>query len=248
MAWDVLDAADRAEILSLFPDGEHVLDAGTPSARPDILSLRNDDTFRYDCAAYTENIAEGRFDPGWLECAWSAHERRKIGDFDEYLAEKFEEDWGVELPEEYKPKRQGVKKEEEGVPAAQTQATEERNGESPEAMDGVVHAADENGIPSKEDDSEKPSLSDHEALMKPQNCNGNSGHEAIQEEREEEDNSPNADKEVHSEDHKADEAMIIDELQGDGDIKMRRTTPTPLKRKRRLPTRRGEDDSEDELA
>ena len=37
--------------------------------------------------------------------AWSAHERRKMGDFDEYLVSKFEDDWEVNLPEEFKPRR-----------------------------------------------------------------------------------------------------------------------------------------------
>ncbi|KAL6875459.1 Asx homology domain-containing protein [Trichoderma longibrachiatum] len=98
MAWTCLDQADRAEILALFPDRDHILDADTQDARPNLASLMNDDSFRYDCAAYTENIAQGRHDPEWLASAWSAHERRKAGDFDEFLVEKLEEDWGVEIP------------------------------------------------------------------------------------------------------------------------------------------------------
>jgi hypothetical protein len=98
MAWSCLDQADKAEILALFPDRDHILDAGTADARPDLASLMNDDSFRYDCAAYTENIAQGRHDPEWLASAWSAHERRKAGDFDEFLVERLEEDWGVEIP------------------------------------------------------------------------------------------------------------------------------------------------------
>lgn len=65
----------------------------------------NDDSFRYDCAAYTDNIAQGRHDPEWLASAWSAHERRRAGDFDKYLIDKLEEDWGVEIPEEMKVRR-----------------------------------------------------------------------------------------------------------------------------------------------
>ncbi|PTB69538.1 hypothetical protein BBK36DRAFT_1187482 [Trichoderma citrinoviride] len=98
MAWTCLDQADKAEILALFPDRDHVLDADTEDARPNLASLMNDDSFRYDCAAYTENIAQGRHDPEWLASAWSAHERRKAGDFDEFLVERLEGDWGVEIP------------------------------------------------------------------------------------------------------------------------------------------------------
>lgn len=65
----------------------------------------NDDSFRYDCAAYTDNIAQGRHDPEWLASAWSAHERRRAGDFDTYLIDKLEEDWGVEIPEDMKVRR-----------------------------------------------------------------------------------------------------------------------------------------------
>ncbi|KAK7421342.1 hypothetical protein QQX98_002236 [Neonectria punicea] len=102
MAWDVLDKDDKAEILALFPDDQHVLGAGTDDACPDFASLMNDDSFRHDCAAYTENIAQGRHDPEWLASAWAAHERRRAGDFDEHLENKFKDDWEVELTPELK--------------------------------------------------------------------------------------------------------------------------------------------------
>lgn len=106
MAWAALDEQEQQEILSLFPDGEHIVNAGTPDARPNFASLANDDSFRYACAAYTENVAQGRHDPAWLASAWAAHERRKAGDFDEFIVKKFEEDWGVELPDELKTRRE----------------------------------------------------------------------------------------------------------------------------------------------
>jgi hypothetical protein len=105
LTWTALDQEEKKEILSLFPDKGHILDAGTEDARPNFASLMNDDSFRYDCAAYTDNIAQGRHDPEWLASAWSAHERRKAGDFDKYLIDKLEEDWGVEIPEEMKIRR-----------------------------------------------------------------------------------------------------------------------------------------------
>ncbi|CEI69774.1 hypothetical protein FVEN_g7355 [Fusarium venenatum] len=105
MAWDILETEERAEILALFPDSQHILGAGTEDACPDFASLMNDDSFRYDCAAYTENIAQGRHDPEWLAQAWAAHERRKMGDFDEHLDSKFKDDWNVDLPPELKTRR-----------------------------------------------------------------------------------------------------------------------------------------------
>lgn len=91
--------------MSLFPDEQHILDAGHDDARLNFGTLMNDDNFRKDCANYTENIAQGRHDPEWLASAWAAHERRKVGDFDQYLLDVFENDWEVELPDDARPRR-----------------------------------------------------------------------------------------------------------------------------------------------
>lgn len=99
MAWDVLSPVDHQAILAKFPNNSHITDAGTETARPNVSSLRNDDTFRYDCARYCENIQLGRHDEEWLRQAWEAHEKQKRGDYDEFLREKFEEQWGIKLPE-----------------------------------------------------------------------------------------------------------------------------------------------------
>ncbi|RCI07777.1 hypothetical protein L249_5707 [Ophiocordyceps polyrhachis-furcata BCC 54312] len=92
VAWTALDATDRAKILALFPDRQHVIESG-PDSRPNFATLMNDDSFRYDCAAYTTNLAAGRHDEEWLADAWAAHERRKAGDFDAYLDNKFADEW-----------------------------------------------------------------------------------------------------------------------------------------------------------
>jgi hypothetical protein len=89
-------------VLAKFPDETHVLDAGTPDARPNPVSLRNDDNFRHDCARYCENIELGRHDEEWLSQAWIAHEKHKRGDYDQFLREQFEEDWNTKLPNEGK--------------------------------------------------------------------------------------------------------------------------------------------------
>jgi hypothetical protein len=98
-AWDILTQEEKQEVLAKFPDDTHILEAGTPNARPNLVSLRNDDNFRHDCARYCENIELGRHDEEWLSQAWAAHEKHKRGDFDTFLRDQFEEDWGTELPE-----------------------------------------------------------------------------------------------------------------------------------------------------
>ena len=100
LAWDVLDPAERTLILSRFPDETHVLGSGTNDARPDLVSLLNDNNFRHDCARYAEGISNGWHDEQWLWEAWEAHEKRAAGEFDGVLERAFEEDWGVKLGEQ----------------------------------------------------------------------------------------------------------------------------------------------------
>ncbi|KAK0375245.1 hypothetical protein CPAR01_08412 [Colletotrichum paranaense] len=106
-AWDILTKEERAEIVSLFPAGTHIIDAGTDEARPDFDALRNNNNFRHDCATYADNISQGRHDPEWLEQAWVARERRRAGDFDDYVTQKFEDEWSCKVPEGFKPNRSG---------------------------------------------------------------------------------------------------------------------------------------------
>ncbi|KAF4462007.1 elongator complex 5 [Fusarium albosuccineum] len=125
MAWDVLDQQEKAEILALFPDDQHIEGSTAEDRRPNFASLMNDDSFRYDCAAYTENIAQGRHDPDWLASAWAAHERRKAGDFDEYLDNKFRDEWEVELPPELQTRREpAVSRSDSDAKMEGTQAAE----------------------------------------------------------------------------------------------------------------------------
>lgn len=117
-AWDVLTPAEKQAVLAKFPDPNHILDAGTEGAQPNLQSLRNDDNFRHDCARYVENIELGRHDPEWLNQAWVAHEMHRRGEFDEYLQRKFEYDWDVELPEEHRQLQQQQRRESEEEGAA----------------------------------------------------------------------------------------------------------------------------------
>jgi hypothetical protein len=104
-AWECLNDTERQKVLSLWPDDNNILDAGTHDARPNAKSLMNDNNFHYDCARYLEDIQNGRHDEGWLEDGWAAHESRCAGEYDEYLNRKFENDWDVELPPKMKMRR-----------------------------------------------------------------------------------------------------------------------------------------------
>ncbi|KAH6640913.1 Asx homology domain-containing protein [Chaetomium tenue] len=124
LAWDILTPEEKQDVLAKFPDETHLLDAGTQDARPNPASLRNDDNFRYDCARYCENIQLGRHDEEWLSQAWVAHEKHKRGDYDQFLRERFEDEWETKLPAEHKTKdpesdeglEQGVTETSEGPP------------------------------------------------------------------------------------------------------------------------------------
>ncbi|KAF5677756.1 hypothetical protein FHETE_1519 [Fusarium heterosporum] len=160
LTWDVLEKEEKAEILALFPDSQHILGAGTEDACPDFASLMNDDTFRYDCAAYTENISQGRHDPEWLEQAWAAHERRKMGDFDEYLDNRFKDEWEVELPPELKTTRKlVVVKEQSDVKMEGTEPVPDGNDNNADASleDG---AKDEEEIPNSDHKADKSERED----------------------------------------------------------------------------------------
>jgi len=94
-AWSVLTEDEQKGILALFPDESCILDAGSADARPNLYLLGNNVNFRSDCIRYTENISYGRHEDEWLHQAWVAHEKHRHGHFDQYLAEEFEDEWGV---------------------------------------------------------------------------------------------------------------------------------------------------------
>lgn len=105
-AWDCLTAEDKREILALFPANTvvtHILDAGTPDARPNMNALLSDNNFRHDAEQYVTNLSKGMHDPTWLKDAWAAHHRRAAGEFDAYYIRKIEVDWNTTIPDEYKP-------------------------------------------------------------------------------------------------------------------------------------------------
>lgn len=98
-AWDVLSEDEKKQVLAEFPSEADIIDAGTDRARPNIASLRNNDNFRHDISRYQENLREGRHDPEWISQAQAAHRKRALGFYDEFLASKFEEDWGMPMPD-----------------------------------------------------------------------------------------------------------------------------------------------------
>lgn len=222
MAWDVLDPSDKAEIIALFPDKDHIVLDDGEEARPDLASLMNDDAFRHDCATYTEHLAQGRFDPEWLACAWAAHEQRKAGDFDEHLINKFEDDWQVELPEDFKPRRQLLPKPDRTVDVGE------------DKKDGTPKEGDE-----REDQLQDIQTTEQESPQK----------EVLPEEgdkmsiKEEEENT----QQEKEEPPKDGDDMVIDELQAEeSPAKAPKTTPLIKRQGTRMDLDGAE--SEDELA
>ncbi|KAH7033341.1 Asx homology domain-containing protein [Microdochium trichocladiopsis] len=96
-AWDILSDEEKKQVLKEFPLEADILDFGTDRARPNIVSLRNNNNFRHDISRYQENLREGRHDPEWISQAQAAHRKRGLGLYDEFLASKFEEDWGIPM-------------------------------------------------------------------------------------------------------------------------------------------------------
>ena len=74
------------------------MDTATATAGPDITSLRSNDDFRHDVARYQDDLGKGKHDPEWIRQAQEAHRHRVLGFYDEYLAARFEEDWGMPMP------------------------------------------------------------------------------------------------------------------------------------------------------
>ncbi|KAK3297524.1 ASXH domain-containing protein [Chaetomium fimeti] len=168
LAWDILTPEEKQDVLAKFPDGTHLLNAGTQDARPNPVSLRNDDNFRYDCARYCENIQLGRHDEEWLSQAWVAHEKHQRGDYDQFLRERFEEDWETKLPAENKPEdsesgkglKHGEREPSEGSPldtegtaapklagrSTRSPQSIPKNGSPRSKGDGEGHGMDAKGI------------------------------------------------------------------------------------------------------
>lgn len=142
-AWDLLSQEDKAEILALFPDDKHILDAATPNARPDVMSLQNDDNFRHDTEEYVSNLSRDMHDPSWLQDAWAAHGSRTAGNFDQFYIRRLEADWKTTIPDEMKPEhlRTGPKSEASFVacqPAEGSEAVGNGAAGYHEARDNVV--------------------------------------------------------------------------------------------------------------
>ena len=95
----MLTLEERQKILKEFPGQSEILDADTPEARPNIALLRNNNNFRHDISRYQEDLREGRHDPEWITQAQAAHRKRELGVYDEFLANKFEEDRGLPMHE-----------------------------------------------------------------------------------------------------------------------------------------------------
>ncbi|KAI2621649.1 Asx homology domain-containing protein [Hypoxylon sp. NC1633] len=174
-AWDLLSPEEKKQVLSKFPDNREVLDAGTDNARPDVAALRNNDNFRHDVARYQEDLSKGWHDSEWIRQAQAAHMKREIGVYDEYLAARFEEEWGMPMPE--KDEGRDVEAEADGeedpggmeAPEQEgSEKNEEKQEADPEAMTGVEIIVQDNAVEpvvdevsGKEDSAQKVGVEEH---------------------------------------------------------------------------------------
>lgn len=165
-----------------------------------------------------------------------------MGDFDAYLVAKFEEDWQVELPDEYRPRRALTNKEEEGALGVSKAAKAQDEASVEQELSGgraaTVQAS--NGHSSRESDTEQPPIEAETFTDAP---NG-----IIHKDRgiEEATHQPQASTNDKDDPQNGD-PMAVDELQVGG-VDTNRQTPTSLTRKRRRRAMRDVTESEDELA
>lgn len=252
MAWDALTPADKEEVLAAFPPGSHIPASGPEDeAKPDIARLKNDDTFRYDCASFTENLALGRFEPDWLESAWAAHQRKKMGDYDEFVWRRFEEVWETVLPEEFKVKRVTGAGEKED--ANRVDGAKEADGSTENVADEVGDHEQKPGdanlrqdtavkVQRNHEEGPHPESEAHEDKEQPP-----TRHEArSQSTAAEEDSGAHEGEETRAKTGEDGDRMVIDELQA-GDSPQNKQH-TPLVRRPNLKMEADGEESADELA
>ncbi|KAI1138749.1 Asx homology domain-containing protein [Hypoxylon sp. FL0543] len=178
-AWDALNLEEKQSVLSKFPDLDEVLDAGTEHPRPNVAALRNNDNFRHDVARYQDHLRKGWHDPEWILQARDAHKKRELGAYSEYLAARFEEDWGMPMPGRYDSQEANWGSDDEAgvdVPkakmsqqASEAQKEDGRDQDS-DAMTGIEVTAQENdggGRPGKEEPEKSDGHVDDQAQPQP---------------------------------------------------------------------------------
>lgn len=114
-----------------------------------MTSLSSNDTFRHDAEEYVSNIAKGMHDPEWLRQAWAAHQRRAMGDFDEFYIRKVEVDWSTDIPDEHRPEHL------RSVKRVSSSSSGTRDNLSTEGFPKLASSVE---IPEKSDASENGSL------------------------------------------------------------------------------------------
>ncbi|CAF9925271.1 MAG: hypothetical protein GOMPHAMPRED_003845 [Gomphillus americanus] len=65
--------------------------------QPTLGFLRYDMHWRSDVRVYTENLADGYYDPAWIQEAEKATKKRNDGEFDDWKLKNFEEYWGQKM-------------------------------------------------------------------------------------------------------------------------------------------------------
>ncbi|KAI1075929.1 Asx homology domain-containing protein [Whalleya microplaca] len=155
-AWDILTQEEKLSILSKFPDSQEITttttnagEDGDAERRPNIAALRNNDNFRHDIARYQAGLRDGRHDPEWIRQAQAAHRKREIGFYNEYLAAKFEEDWGLKMPGQQQQEQEQEEQEEKGEKEEKEEGEEEEEAAvvaGGSAVENGDHAMSDEGV------------------------------------------------------------------------------------------------------
>ncbi|KAJ6134132.1 hypothetical protein N7523_000454 [Penicillium sp. IBT 18751x] len=99
-AWNLLEEAEKREILALLPADIHPdadLSLTDPEYRIPPLPqefIRYSTNWREGIRVFQLDLENGRYDPQWLRQAENARRKRANGDFDNFKEREFEEFWG----------------------------------------------------------------------------------------------------------------------------------------------------------
>ncbi|KAJ5674691.1 uncharacterized protein N7477_004625 [Penicillium maclennaniae] len=99
-AWNLLEEAEKREILALLPADIHPdwdLSKTDPEYRIPPLPqefIRYSTNWREGIRVFQLDLENGRYDPQWLRQAENARRKRENGDFDKFKEREFEEFWG----------------------------------------------------------------------------------------------------------------------------------------------------------
>lgn len=168
--WSKLSEEDRIRILSLWPDQNAVIYAGTTKAVLDFDVIKVNRDLRVNARQYSEDHAAGRHEPEWLASAERAHVNRAEGMYEDMRADHIERQFGVPVIRKDKGKAKAteahVQQPQNGNTSPASVGGDQQAGPAPE-ITAVAQHVDKDSQNATEDESESKSMED-EIVVKPQ--------------------------------------------------------------------------------